>query len=162
MIKTVQQCPSGALQFTEASDTSVSLSLTPDGPINVRGDLKIKANFNDIGTQASRVSLCRCGLSKNKPYCDASHLKNFSEQGHFDQRPAAATKQAASDSMDIICVENGPLMCRGNVDIHAANGESITVIDPALCRCGASKRKPFCDGTHNKIGFNTTDTDNSA
>jgi len=67
----------------------------------------------------------------------------------------AQTEQAASSEVDVICVENGPLMCRGNVDMFDATGEKRTVIDPALCRCGASKRKPFCDGSHNKAEFKT-------
>ncbi len=50
--------------------------------------------------------------------------------------------------------ENGPLLCFGTIDVAHANGtveqkEKIT----AFCRCGASSNKPYCDGSHGKIGF---------
>ena len=50
---------------------------------------------------------------------------------------------------------NGPYLLRGDFQLADSNGEEI---DPrrgtvALCRCGASRRKPFCDGTHKLIGF---------
>jgi len=49
---------------------------------------------------------------------------------------------------------NGPLLISGIPEIKQVDGESIaTKQTAALCRCGASKKKPFCDGSHNKIGF---------
>jgi CDGSH-type Zn-finger protein len=50
---------------------------------------------------------------------------------------------------------DGPYLLRGDFVITDMDGEAI---DPhrktvALCRCGASRRKPFCDGTHKVIGF---------
>jgi CDGSH-type Zn-finger protein len=52
---------------------------------------------------------------------------------------------------------DGPLLVRGDVDLVGADGEAIerkrrTV---ALCRCGLSTIKPFCDGTHKAAGFRT-------
>jgi CDGSH-type Zn-finger protein len=54
---------------------------------------------------------------------------------------------------------NGPLLVRGDVEILLADGEPAprrrqTV---ALCRCGASAIKPYCDGSHKVIGFRTDD-----
>jgi CDGSH-type Zn-finger protein len=51
---------------------------------------------------------------------------------------------------------DGPYLIRGDFEIVTPGG---AVIDPrrktiALCRCGASRTKPFCDGTHKRIGFN--------
>ena len=48
--------------------------------------------------------------------------------------------------------ENGPLLLSGEVNITDQDGQNIE--GKALCRCGASKNKPFCDGSHNEIGFN--------
>lgn len=50
---------------------------------------------------------------------------------------------------------NGPLRVTGEVDLVDQDGNPIAVTGPsfALCRCGASTRKPFCDGAHSKIGF---------
>ena len=52
---------------------------------------------------------------------------------------------------------NGPLFVRGNVRIF---GQDHTLVRQdtraALCRCGASANKPFCDGSHRRVGFRTT------
>jgi CDGSH-type Zn-finger protein len=55
----------------------------------------------------------------------------------------------------VIPYEDGPLLLRGDFTLQTPDGE---VIDPgrgtvALCRCGKSAIKPFCDGTHKAIGF---------
>lgn len=51
--------------------------------------------------------------------------------------------------------KNGPLIVEGPVDLFDAEGNNISVdkLRIALCRCGASSNKPFCDGTHSQIGF---------
>ena len=51
---------------------------------------------------------------------------------------------------------NGPYVVEGEVELIDVNGAKIDTSDKpriALCRCGASVTKPFCDGTHSKIGF---------
>lgn len=50
---------------------------------------------------------------------------------------------------------NGPYLVKGPVRIVDADGNEFPVQGDtvALCRCGGSKNKPFCDGTHGKIGF---------
>jgi CDGSH-type Zn-finger protein len=51
---------------------------------------------------------------------------------------------------------NGPYLVEGDVELADVNGNAVdTTGRPkiALCRCGASTTKPFCDGTHSKIGF---------
>ncbi len=51
-------------------------------------------------------------------------------------------------------VENGPLYCRGAIEIHDIEGNLIASEQRlALCRCGASKIKPYCDGSHVQAGF---------
>lgn len=49
--------------------------------------------------------------------------------------------------------ENGPLVVSGAPKLRGPEGELETKPVMALCRCGASKNKPFCDGTHNETGF---------
>lgn len=52
---------------------------------------------------------------------------------------------------------NGPLLVEGEVELVDVNGTKVdtSARGPkfALCRCGASVTKPFCDGTHSKVGF---------
>ncbi|MBP7289524.1 MAG: CDGSH iron-sulfur domain-containing protein [Nannocystaceae bacterium] len=49
---------------------------------------------------------------------------------------------------------DGPLEIAGPVEICAGTGRTIARVESArLCRCGGSANKPFCDGTHARIGF---------
>ena len=51
---------------------------------------------------------------------------------------------------------NGPYLVQGDVELHDPTGKAVPVqpgATIALCRCGGSTTKPFCDGTHSKIGF---------
>ena len=49
---------------------------------------------------------------------------------------------------------NGPLIVNGEVELRDSDGNAYPAKQRiALCRCGASTTKPFCDGTHSKIGF---------
>ena len=49
--------------------------------------------------------------------------------------------------------ENGPYLVEGEFRLVDANGVDVPIKKAALCRCGGSTMKPFCDGTHSKIGF---------
>ena len=57
---------------------------------------------------------------------------------------------------------NGPYIVEGDVDVFDTAGNKVTSQKPrlALCRCGASSNKPFCDGTHSAIGFLAAETVN--
>ena len=65
--------------------------------------------------------------------------------------PAAGAKPSIAPS------ENGPLLVSGLEHLQWSDGATVTTKPTlALCRCGASKSKPFCDGSHNAIGFTST------
>lgn len=49
--------------------------------------------------------------------------------------------------------KGGPLLVAGEFKLVLSSGEEKTMDKAALCRCGASKNKPFCDGSHTKIHF---------
>jgi CDGSH-type Zn-finger protein len=59
--------------------------------------------------------------------------------------------------MDEVTVEvrpNGPYIVSGVIELRDTDGNVVaTQARTVLCRCGASTKKPFCDGTHSKIGF---------
>lgn len=56
----------------------------------------------------------------------------------------------------IQALKHGPLMVTGDVDIIDSNGEVMkSGTQIALCRCGHSANKPFCDGQHRKNGFSS-------
>ena len=60
-----------------------------------------------------------------------------------------------SGQVTITIRENGPYRVEGPLTLRDWNGNEITLRNPpySLCRCGGSTNKPFCDGTHSKIGF---------
>ena len=59
-----------------------------------------------------------------------------------------------TDKTEIKLARNGPLLVSGTVELLDAEGKKIeTKKTFALCRCGGSQNKPFCDGTHKKNGF---------
>jgi 3-phenylpropionate/trans-cinnamate dioxygenase ferredoxin subunit len=49
--------------------------------------------------------------------------------------------------------DNGPYLVEGDFTLVDASGNEVPILKKALCRCGGSTMKPFCDGTHSKIGF---------
>jgi CDGSH-type Zn-finger protein len=57
--------------------------------------------------------------------------------------------------VQVMATENGPYKVTGPMNLIDHEGNPITVPGPTvfLCRCGGSTNKPFCDGTHSKIGF---------
>ncbi|MBI2903351.1 MAG: CDGSH iron-sulfur domain-containing protein [Candidatus Methylomirabilis oxyfera] len=66
----------------------------------------------------------------------------------------ASTKEGPQPAIE--CSSNGPYLVRNLQSLRNSKGESIpTKPVIALCRCGASAKKPFCDGTHSKVGFSS-------
>ena len=84
---------------------------------------------------------------------DVRGMNDAQEPGLPGERPAAAAGGEAS----IVACPDGPLLVRGEFEILGADGEPLprTRRTVALCRCGASVLKPYCDGTHKLIGFKT-------
>jgi len=77
----ISKCPSGALAFKMAGNHDPETPAHSDTTITIvsNGPLRIKGGFDLIDNEGKRldhksvVSLCRCGASKNKPFCDGSH-----------------------------------------------------------------------------------------
>jgi CDGSH-type Zn-finger protein/ferredoxin len=80
IIKVVNACPSGALSYSQGGRTIVDrrekprVAIVKDGPYNVEG-VELEQTSAPTNGSATKYSLCRCGLSKNKPYCDYSHAE---------------------------------------------------------------------------------------
>jgi len=115
----------------------------------VRGDLRLDGT--PIGY---RATLCRCGASNNKPYCDGSHHAiHFAASGE-PESGRTAMLPVRDGELAIDPLLDGPLLVRGNLEITSGTGRVVSRVTTArLCRCGGSANKPFCDGTHAKIGF---------
>jgi CDGSH-type Zn-finger protein len=97
--------------------------------------------------------LCRCGASKNKPFCDNSHEEaGFKDYGAVGETGDSSTERGGK--LSVSTVKNGPLFLKGRVTIVGSGGRRTWQgKQVALCRCGASNNKPFCDGRHKEAGF---------
>jgi CDGSH-type Zn-finger protein/uncharacterized Fe-S cluster protein YjdI len=156
LVRVAINCPSGAIQV-ERSDGGIGEAAPQVNTIAVRenGPLAVHATIELGGKLVGmRATLCRCGASKNKPYCDGSHVAaGFAATGEPATKPSEPL--AARDGiLNVTPFANGPLGVKGNVEILTGTGRTIDrIVSAALCRCGGSKNKPYCDGTHKTIGF---------
>jgi CDGSH-type Zn-finger protein/uncharacterized Fe-S cluster protein YjdI len=156
LVEIAHACPSGAIRYArkdghpdEIAPPVNLLSVREAGPYGVRAQMRIQGQ-----PAGFRATLCRCGASKNKPFCDGSHHEvGFSATGE-PATIAAETLAARDGLLDIDPRTDGPLQVRGNLEILSGTGRMVTRLTTAkLCRCGGSATKPFCDGTHARIGF---------
>jgi len=186
-------------------------------------DVNILNSKGESVSSASGVALCRCGASRNKPFCDGSHSKiGFTDEKLADATPDrrdsysgkmitihdnrgicahagyctthlssvfkykevpwidpdAATVNEIIDAIAkcpsgalsytventanqnpacepvITITKDGPYAITGNIELlDQLMGEGCSQECYTLCRCGASKNKPFCDGSHWAIEF---------
>jgi CDGSH-type Zn-finger protein len=86
IIETIQKCPSGALSYTvdgvehRGREGPAAIFVSPNGPYVVTGGPQLLDTPRGQGASTERFTLCRCGGSKNKPFCDGSHwYNNFSD-----------------------------------------------------------------------------------
>ncbi len=202
---------------------AISIAPEKDGPLNVTGLKEFQNSRGESIKTKGSVSLCRCGASKTKPYCDGTHaaigwtdeksdvrqpdqldeykgksitiLDNRGICSHaaectnglpkvwlmgvepwidadgenkekiievIKRCPSSALSYAVdgkiqtdfSDQPHIYVSRNGPYHIRGGFKIADTEiGEGGSHEHAALCRCGQSRNKPFCDGSHWYVGF---------
>ena len=156
LVGVASNCPSGAIRLTrqdggaeEAAPPVNTIRLRENGPYAIHAPLTV-AHQDD----GFRATLCRCGQSRRKPWCDGSHaVAGFVASG---EPPSGAVEPLATRDgpLEIAPVHNGPLHLRGNVEICAGTGRVVArVTEARLCRCGQSRNKPFCDLSHVGAGF---------
>jgi CDGSH-type Zn-finger protein/uncharacterized Fe-S cluster protein YjdI len=151
-----RSCPSGAIRYhrndggpQEAPPDVNTVRIRENGPLAFYAELTIAGDSTSF-----RATLCRCGASSKKPYCDGSH-----RQANFLATGEPATVETPSltrrnGPLAVTPTPNGPLMVVGSAEIVSGTGRTVTKTEKSfLCRCGASQNKPFCDGSHAKAGF---------
>jgi len=149
-------CPSGAIRFArkdggaeEIAPPVNQLRIRENGPYAVHAPLTLAGRDDGF-----RATLCRCGQSNNKPWCDGSHVAAaFTASG--EPKSGAVDPLGVRDGpLNVSPLKNGPLHVQGNLEICAGTGRTVArVTDAKLCRCGQSKNKPFCDLSHVAAGF---------
>jgi glutamate synthase domain-containing protein 2/CDGSH-type Zn-finger protein len=119
IINTIKMCPSGALSYTvdgvEHRDQvrGPLIKIIPNGPYAIQGGIELIGVESLEGTSTEHRTLCRCGHSKNKPFCDGSHwYTNFRDDNRFrvavfseleDRKPA----RAKVDGVSLIVIRYG-------------------------------------------------------
>ncbi len=159
LVRTIERCPTGALHYRrrdgkeEQPPTSNTVRIEADGPLYVAGRLRITLPGGEI-IEETRMALCRCGHSKDKPFCDNSHVEvGFADAATIGDNRLKAPEDGEAKALEISPAHNGPILIRGPFEIHSPEGATVRGASGALCRCGGSATKPFCDGSHKSIGF---------
>lgn len=149
-------CPSGAIGYErldggepEAPPSVNLVRVRENGPLAVHAEIEL-----DGQPAGFRLTLCRCGASKNKPFCDTSHnAAQFSATGEPASQASEPLGQR-NGALRITASKDGPLLLSGSMEIVTGTGRTLNrTVKAALCRCGGSSNKPYCDGTHKRNGF---------
>ena len=105
IITAIEACPTGALRYrrsdgvAEETTDPAQVFPVPNGPLVVRGELRVLAEDGSTFTEESRLAFCRCGNSANQPFCDNSH-----REVEFESKPPTpAPHTVAAEGPDEIC-----------------------------------------------------------
>ena len=145
LVEISHACPSGAIRYTrkdgkpdETAPPVNLITVREGGPYAVRADIRLEGQ-----SSAFRLTLCRCDV--------AFSATGEPPTGKADMLDVRDGPLSVEPEMD------GPLQVRGNVEIISGTGRVVARLTQArLCRCGGSATKPFCDGTHARIGFKSS------
>lgn len=158
VIRIGQNCPSGAIRVTrndaaESSDAAPkvnTLRVRENGPLALEAPILLRG----VAQDSPRATLCRCGASANKPFCDGSHVKaGFAASGEVPEKVSEVLTDRAGP-VDLQPLADGPLKLVGSIEVVTGTGQTVNrATQLFLCRCGASKNKPYCDGSHKAAGF---------
>lgn len=125
--------------------------VTNGGPLKMTGNITL---IDEEGTVShpNHLSLCRCGASNNKPLCDDQHLDvEFFDSGSI-QKLSDCMQIIRSQKITVTAIKDGPLKFRGYLRIYNNKGQEYSSMSGALCRCGKSSNKPFCDNNSGCAG----------
>jgi CDGSH-type Zn-finger protein/uncharacterized Fe-S cluster protein YjdI len=156
LVQVAESCPSGAITYErkdggpaeQAPEVNV-LAVRQNGPYAVHATIEIEGQ-----NPLYRATLCRCGKSSNKPFCDNSHINaEFQATGEPMTAPSEPL-ETRGGTLHFLPKRNGPLSVNGPLEICSGTGRTINrALAVKLCRCGGSASKPYCDGTHRTNGF---------
>jgi len=157
IVRIAYACPSGAITVDrhdgdpgESPPAANLVMVREHGPLYAHADMTVEG-----AGAITRAAFCRCGLSKNKPFCDNSHISGgFGATGELAPQD---TELAIPDLVGPVTVTphaDGPLQFKGALEIESGSGRMANRVRSAFfCRCGHSQNKPYCDGSHKRVGF---------
>ena len=157
LLRIAYACPSGAITVerkdggeNEEPPRVNKVAVYENGPLAANAEMNIEGQG-----EMTRATLCRCGLSKNKPFCDNSHIKGgFEASGEIAPKEMELKLTELNGPVAVTPHTDGPLQMKGALEVQTGTGKAVTRIKGAFfCRCGQSKNKPFCDGSHKEAGF---------
>ena len=160
----VARCPTGALHFErhdggapEPVPDRNTVLVSRNGPTYLRGNLEVRTTEGEVLLRETRLALCRCGASRQKPFCDNSHREaGFRDPGELRDAEAVQDPGGAPAAGVLVVTlhEDGPVELTGPFAIASSDGGTIREgTSTWLCRCGQSQDKPFCDSSHERVGF---------
>ena len=124
VVAIAQSCPSGAIHYErhdggtqEQAPMVNTVRLRENGPLAIHAELSVAGNKSSC-----RATLCRCGASRNKPYCDGSHheagFQATGEPATIDPEPL----ERRNGPVEVTPTPNGPLMVVGSVEVCSGTG----------------------------------------
>jgi CDGSH-type Zn-finger protein/uncharacterized Fe-S cluster protein YjdI len=155
----VARCPTGALHFerldggpAEVADAVNGVRVTRNGPLHLRGTIEVLEDGAVIARDV-RVALCRCGATRNPPFCDNSHRAiRFVDPADVFEGGVKPGDPTADGTLRVTAESKGPYRLEGPLEVVSADGRvRLAGGRAALCRCGTSRNKPFCDGSHRDL-----------
>lgn len=118
--------------------------ITNAGPLKLSGNLTLIEEDLTV-SHHNELTLCRCGSSNHRPYCDDRHLDiEFFNNGSM-QAASEVPVVHRPQRVTLRCIKDGPLQFKGYLRLYNRKGQEFTALSGNLCRCGDSTKKPFCD-----------------
>src|SRR3989344_5837069 len=152
------------------------IKVSKDGPYIISGNIPLAEQIIEADKEGNSVkwiegkkysckncALCRCGHSTNKPFCSGKHAELGFNGDETAENIPFEKKAEITKGKNLVLKDvkeypesgvSGPLWIRGGIPVESASGEQYEVRNRVtLCRCGKSKNKPFCNGSHMTSGF---------
>ncbi len=127
IIEVIDMCPSGALSYSvdgqehRDQDRPPAIRVTPHGPLGIEGGVALTGADTLEGTSDEHRTLCRCGQSKNKPFCDGAHWHaNFRDDGRY--RVAMLSELEESQPLNVEVEGIDLVLIRRGDDVVALSG----------------------------------------
>ena len=160
----LERCPKGALRYERLDGAEGERPGRPtlirpirNGPLLMAGDMDVRGPDREPITNEARLTLCRCGLSHNQPFCDNSHRRRNWQSGPTAEPrepPPPPREGAGEEPTTVIARRAASLDVRGDLRIYLSEGRVMLEAGRVLlCRCGQSANKRFCDRSHERAEF---------